>query len=550
MSAKGKSKTSPRAPPGAGSSLDEPTDRMDSTNGFNVSELKKKRQYMRQKITNAHRKFVLTNTVLQPDRISTECDKLRDLLSQVSDLNEQIVLSVPDEEIEQTVLEDETYETKLEATIEKLMSMLPAQVVAPQTSGQQVMHHNSNHSSLQLPKVNLPKFNNPKVQDLTKFFKEFESIINKHNISSYEKFIHLKDCLDSSPRILIEGLDTTQQNYEEAKQLLQKAFGSTVESQYNVIKKLQNLKMSNTSDPYSYIGELSGIMNSFKDLNITANVMMQCIVWENMCNRFQTHITNITNKNHPSMDDIMKNVFIAAERFMKQSTQIQQYKNKSATDSVYTGNKEHKSTSLAANVKKFKNACCLCVKDGVTDVTHNLRSCKKYESATSKVNKIKLIGGCTKCGNSSHLMKDCKFIFSSKCRSCNEDHMSFLCENAANNDVQTNRINTSANVSTSVCTYNVSWVRSDSVILPTASALVYDQDVRILKDSGSQENFVTEQIAKKHKGKYVQTSVDYRLQIDANAVVKKHYQQLQQNQIYNASVLVLDVKTRKVLAYI
>lgn len=59
-----------------------------------------------------------------------------------------------------------------------------------------------------------------------------------------------------------------------------------------------------------------------------------------------------------------------------------------------------------------------------------------------------------------------------------------------------------------------------------------------------------EYIAKQKKGERVQTTLDQSLQQNVNAIVKKNYEILKQNQVYNAAVLVLDVKTRKVLAYV
>lgn len=59
-----------------------------------------------------------------------------------------------------------------------------------------------------------------------------------------------------------------------------------------------------------------------------------------------------------------------------------------------------------------------------------------------------------------------------------------------------------------------------------------------------------QRIHKKDKGKFVQTTIDNRLQHQVNEIVKNHYNQLSKNEIYNISVLVLDVKTRKVLSYI
>jgi len=59
-----------------------------------------------------------------------------------------------------------------------------------------------------------------------------------------------------------------------------------------------------------------------------------------------------------------------------------------------------------------------------------------------------------------------------------------------------------------------------------------------------------QKIAKNKEGQLVETSIDYYLQLQANRIVKAHYDQLKQNEIHNAAVLVLDVKTRQVLAYV
>ncbi|MCF6351162.1 MAG: penicillin-binding protein 1C [Flavobacteriaceae bacterium] len=59
-----------------------------------------------------------------------------------------------------------------------------------------------------------------------------------------------------------------------------------------------------------------------------------------------------------------------------------------------------------------------------------------------------------------------------------------------------------------------------------------------------------QKIAKKHKGKSIKTTLDLQLQNRVNNIVKTHYKELQQNEIYNIAVLVLDVKTRKVLSYV
>ena len=57
-------------------------------------------------------------------------------------------------------------------------------------------------------------------------------------------------------------------------------------------------------------------------------------------------------------------------------------------------------------------------------------------------------------------------------------------------------------------------------------------------------------VAKNNKGERVHSSIDQNLQQNVNAIIKKHYNTLKQNEVYNAAVLVLDVKTRQVLTYV
>jgi len=59
-----------------------------------------------------------------------------------------------------------------------------------------------------------------------------------------------------------------------------------------------------------------------------------------------------------------------------------------------------------------------------------------------------------------------------------------------------------------------------------------------------------QRVNEKKAGNRVKTSIQIDLQKRVNEIVKNHYNNLQQNEIHNIAVLVLDVKTRKVLSYV
>jgi len=61
---------------------------------------------------------------------------------------------------------------------------------------------------------------------------------------------------------------------------------------------------------------------------------------------------------------------------------------------------------------------------------------------------------------------------------------------------------------------------------------------------------LVEHLAKKNNGKRILSTIDNGVQNSVNAIVAKHHSLLKQNQVHNAAVVVMDVETRKVLAYV
>ncbi|MBI9058415.1 MAG: penicillin-binding protein 1C [Labilibaculum sp.] len=59
-----------------------------------------------------------------------------------------------------------------------------------------------------------------------------------------------------------------------------------------------------------------------------------------------------------------------------------------------------------------------------------------------------------------------------------------------------------------------------------------------------------DQANKEYTGERINSSIQYRLQLQVNEIVKKHQRNLEANQIYNMAVLVLDVKSGQSIAYV
>ncbi|MDN6310836.1 MAG: penicillin-binding protein 1C, partial [Psychroflexus sp.] len=61
---------------------------------------------------------------------------------------------------------------------------------------------------------------------------------------------------------------------------------------------------------------------------------------------------------------------------------------------------------------------------------------------------------------------------------------------------------------------------------------------------------LTEKLKKEHEGVQLISTIRYSLQKRLNRIAKENYNRLRQNEIHNLSILVLDVETREVLAYV
>ena len=333
------------------------------------------------------------------------------------------------------------------------------------------------------------------------------------NVDSYVKFIYLQKQLSGQPLALVSSLSSTEQTYEEAKNLLNKAFGSDVLRKFETLHSLSELKLTYQSDPYEFVGKMKSIVNSFTALQISVNEVLQYFFWNAMNDNFKSHLTAITNKNRPSLKEMEDNVFEATEKYVAVQKKFSEQRNIKF--------KVKESSTLAVDIGKDKSSdtkgCNLCLADG-SDTGHPNFKCPIYKSPEAKLQKIEKLGACVNCAN-SHNTKKCTFRFQRKCFKCGKWHFSFLCADSPkfSPEVSKKIVDSSDSKKGSVkpkeksqtetntefaCTDSESLFLEHNVeacILPTFSALLTNGVLlRGLKDSGSQLNFVDSAFAKQN----------------------------------------------------
>ena len=469
-----------------------------------ISSLAKSQQYTRQRVTRLCNKIDAEfESFTQHDR-DLHSEKLSELRKQLNRMHSKVISKMLEDDAKEHLIDEEVdiheeqYDDRI--AIHSKYPFIHLQSIqnnseqsfvsggtplpgTPRTSSTPVSS-SLPHSKLRLPEVPFPKFSNSAGDDFDKFIFSFESIIEKHNLPSYEKFIYLRNQLSKAPRVLIDSLDVDEQSYEVAKSLLIKAFSSDIVRKFSSIKKLSEIKMSVHGDPYDFIGEMRNIINLFRKLNIDIETVLTYFIWNGMTENFQNQLIQIVNSNKPSLDQIEENVFEAAKRFIRLN------KKGSYVESRKANNSEATSMAINAEKKRYSKFCLLCKNDNREFESHFLSQCEVFDSVDKKINKLKELKGCTKCALLSHVTAKCHYKFNSQCRNCNGNHMSYLCQRNS----KFSHANTTNNLN---FTETLSVDSRDSILLPTMTVNIEKQlKVRALKDGGSQRNFISESVVK------------------------------------------------------
>ena len=348
---------------------------------------------------------------------------------------------------------------------------------------------NKPESHPRLPEVSFPKFGNHESECLEQFFENFEDLISKTKYPDYAKFALLKESLNNEALTLVSSLQGSLRSYDIAKDLLFQAFGSPLKRKFDMIKKLANLKLEIGGDPYEFIGSMNVITQSFDTMKIDHKHVLQYFLWEALPKNLQTEIVHITNDTFPSLRDIQDHIFDAITRTggWKRGDRGNSVVKADNVVHTYAANIQQNRSQISeqrADKSKNKIVCVLC------NLNHKMFKCQQYKTAREKTQRLKSLKGCIRCGK-LHQTSECSFVFKNLCTHCNGFHFSCLCLSNKNKGSNSEIVKGSTVIINNEC----SGPKPDSVVLPTLSAkLPNGKKIRILKDSGAQNNFIKQSL--------------------------------------------------------
>ena len=349
---------------------------------------------------------------------------------------------------------------------------------------------------LKLPSAPLPQFKSSPSECLETFFSNFESVILKFNLSQYEKFILLKQNLQGRASVLIESLESTKHTYDEAKNFLVNALDSPLTRKYKIIQDLMALDLSYDKDPYVHASQMRMIKESFSNLDIDVDCIIQFFFWKGFNQSLKSIFVNITNNTYPTLSQIEENLFPALERYEVVQSQFKRRKNnkspKKLSNSLSVGaiSMQHVNSKHGANSnQKHFRPCNLCSGESSD---HPIYKCLKYKSPKDKLDRIKVLNGCTNCAYMNHRADSCNFKFRDKCKHCQEAHFSYLCDKGSSVNINTVESQPSTSITTNLLWSGLTGRMHDGSALPTFTCDIGVCQVRALKDSGSQFNVLAE----------------------------------------------------------
>lgn len=429
------------------------------------------------------------------EQLIERTDKFRTLIDVFDEIQTRIDIMTPDKEIENTN-ERAGFEELYYELLAKAKRRINASRASVQANVQGTTASVAN-TKVKLPTIELPKFNG-RYENWLYFYDSFKSIVHDNKeLNPVQKLHYLRSCLSDEAAQIIQALETTNQNYEVAWKLLTERFDNRrriIQSHIRELFEIQRITKESSIQLRSLID------NALRHLRALKALGQPTESWDAMLLHLIT--TKLDRYSHkeweksidgtmlPALDDLFKflqNRCHVLETVQQESTVQQRGCVKNFT--AHSNNTEKTKSQYSHVTVKDKIKCIYCGQG------HNIYICEQFLNldVSERSKYVKHKGLCYNCLRANHLVKDCR---SSACKKCKHRHHSLLHQdNVAVRDEKRGDINIMNNTSTSLQA-----IVTTQVILSTATVNILDKDgnyhkCKLLLDSGSQSNFITEDLA-------------------------------------------------------
>ena len=438
--------------------------------------------------------------------LKTIINELKLKITTIEKLNEKLLTTVSDDDIEIFIQETDDYSFDIkhalsffEKTVDRYNESHMSPAPAPPPASPSSVHFNgANSKNYRLPKLNLTAFDGD-ILKWQSFHDDFKSAIDDNAVlSNIEKFQYLRSQLGGEAAKTIEGLPLTDANYSHAMTLLRDRYGQPHKVINAYMRALWELEKpcEDLISLRTFYDSLESYIRGLKALGkdeVSYGELLVPMVLDKLPSSVRKQLARDHGNNEWTLQDL-KNALKREIEAMQAGEQT------SVNDSMVIGQSTaafytNPRNSRQSDFKKTKiTMCAFCKK-----TNHKSEDCriisdpeKRYEAAAK--NKL-----CFNCLNGHQGgSKQCKSVHN--CKICNQRHHTALHRTVKKPDSDVNKASDRSQETTK--TEHATFVDNKvhgSVLLKTAVAELKSEtkstQVMILFDEGATRSFITQTTA-------------------------------------------------------
>ena len=428
---------------------------------------------------------------------------------------EEVGETIEDGEFDQFVTDNYAIESKCKLLMNKADYRIRASLPAQQYQQATEASVSSNKTkSVALPKMKIKTFSGDPTE-YQSFYQSFEEAIHKNtNLSNVEKMNYLVSLLEGEASECIKGLNLTNENYENARELLAKRFGdkqTLISAHMDMLLGLEAVDdEKDIKGLRKLFDRIESQVRSLEALDCKSDTfgpMLIPIVIKKLPNEFRLLVSRNTPGEVWNINDILKEFEKELSAREKISKDLFSHENSySTTESLFVSqrhnsNREKREERKSGEQQRERNSpmCVFCRR------SHASKNCDIITKPEVRRSILQRERRCFICMAANHMSSNCSKKW--KCFKCGGRHNNAICTFKKKDDSKNDSQNqaptppaTTQKTEPETTTTGLTSAKFQTVLLQTAVAKIqngnHSENLRLLFDSGSQQTYISPEAKK------------------------------------------------------
>ena len=357
-------------------------------------------------------------------------------------------------------------------------------------------------SGLKLPKLDATTFSGDATH-WKSFIEFFNAAVHlNEQLSDVEKYTYLKSYLKGVAAEAIEGLPVTSENYQHARDVLEKRYGKpqlVISTHMSKLMKLKEVRSTNAKELRSLYDKVESNVRALTSLGVVraqVGPMLIPIILEKLPDTIRLQVSRgLGNSEGWKIDDFLKQVeeeILARESFSFLKNDVERNERRGDNEKI-------RSSIASLNVGGRPAKCAFC-----RNIGHYSDQCTTITDMQARLQIIKDNRLCFKCLQGGHPIRRCRSKMSChKCKSLS--HHTAICESDHGRHRDDQQKGNIAEVTTPAAAEDANQLLSanrNSVMLQTVTVTVSDRKERksvrcnLIFDGGSQQTYISQRLVR------------------------------------------------------